>query len=119
MQRRGAFIVVGFIGAVAWVLLFRLVNNSAPTRPTVALALGLLFVAAGTVGALLSWYVQYRARGRESVTMALRQGAWLGLLLVVYGWLQLGKVLTPVIALVLLAIFITAESLFLLREHSL
>lgn len=119
MQRRGILVVVGFISAACWVQLSRLVNNTAPTRFTVALALGLLFVAVAGLATIVSWYVQRRALQRDRVSTALRHGAWTGLLIVGYGLLQLVDVLTPLIALVLLGIFITAESLFFLRELSL
>ncbi|HBY98834.1 MAG: hypothetical protein M5U01_12460 [Ardenticatenaceae bacterium] len=118
MQRRAVLIIVGFISAACWVQLFRLVDNTSPTPLTVMLALGLLFGAVGGIGTLASWYILRRAFNRDRVFTALRHGIWLGLLVTVYGWLQLVGVLTPLIAAVLLGILITAESLFLLRELS-
>lgn len=116
MQRRGVLVVVGFISAICWVQLFRLVNNTAPTQLTVTLALGLVFVGVSGIGMIASWYIQRRTLHRDRISTALRHGAWIGLLVAVYGWLQLVDVLTPLIALVLLGIFITAETLLLLRE---
>jgi|SRR5690554_3597087 hypothetical protein len=119
MQGHGTLVVVGFVSAICWVQLFRLVNNTAPSRTTLVLAFGILFLAVAGTGTLVSWYIQWRRFRRDRVVTALRHGGWMGLLIVGYAWLQLADLLTPLIALVLLGIFITAESLLLLRELSL
>jgi uncharacterized membrane protein YjgN (DUF898 family) len=115
MNYRVVLVLAGLVSAVAWVQFFRLVNTTEPTTLTITLAMVLLFFAVGGIGTLLSWLVLRRLRYQRTRT-ALRHGVWIGLTTVLCGVLLLADTLSWLVALVVLALFITAESLFVLSD---
>jgi hypothetical protein len=49
----------------------------------------------------------------------VRQSTWLGLLIVILGWLQMRRILTTTLALILTAVFVLTETFLLTRERPL
>ena len=47
----------------------------------------------------------------------IRQSIWLGLLVVVLGWLQMRRILTTTLAMILAAVFVLIETFILTRER--
>jgi hypothetical protein len=47
----------------------------------------------------------------------IRQSIWLGLLIVVLGWLQMRRILSTTLAMILTAVFALIETFILTREH--
>jgi hypothetical protein len=49
----------------------------------------------------------------------VRQSFWIGLLIVMLGWLQIRRILTTTLAMILTAVFILTETFLLTRERPL
>ncbi|GEM_PF-5447083 len=108
---------LGGVGIFLWWQLYRLITRTPPTTVHVVLAFVLLFLATTSTGAMGSWVLHARLRRTSgSPVRFVRQGMWLGLLLVLYAWLSLLNVLSPLMAAILLAIVTSAELFLLLRE---
>ncbi len=104
-------------GLFFWWQLYRLVTRTPPTTVNVVLALVLLFLATTSTGAVGSWAAHARLRRSSgNLLRFVRQGMWLGLLAVLYAWLSLLDVFSPLTAVVLFAIVVAAEVFVLLRE---
>lgn len=115
VTRHLSLLLMGLAGIFLWVQLFRLITNTPPTSANLVVAFGLLFLATTATGGLLSWAVHARLAKRYTMTVLLRQGAWAGLLVVLYAWLTYMDVLSWFVGVMLLALFTAVEVLILLR----
>lgn len=106
---------MGLAGIFLWVQLFRLITNTAPTSANLVIAFALLFLATTATGGLISWALHVRFNRSYTLVVILRQGAWAGLLLSLYAWLEYMDILSWFVGAMLLALFIAAEALILMR----
>lgn len=102
-------------GGIAWLLI--------ATRPTLGPRwLFFFFGVLLTIGAALplAAFLNQRFDSAHPVDLPIlfRQSLWAALYLSALAWLQLGRVLTPAIAFLLLFGFILIEFLLRIREHS-
>ena len=106
--------------ALGWGGLFLLVNISLPSIGPRWLMFFLLFL--GVTGTALPVVVflnrRFPSAPAASGAVVLRQAIWFGLYVTTVAWLQLGRVLTPSVALLLAVGLILIEVLLRLRERS-
>lgn len=79
----------------------------------------LLFLAGiGVAGATapLFWLLNRRFSRHRPLWRPLREGAWIGLFVVVAGWLQLNRALSLIPAMLLAGALILIEMFFFIRE---
>lgn len=109
-----ALLIVGWGGLAAVILL---------TLPTLGprwlfFCLGVMALSGTSLPVVYFLHMRFPSQPPVEPGVILRQSIWVG----VYGsslaWLQLGRVLTPVWAVVLAFILIVVESLLRLRERS-
>lgn len=107
--------LIALLGLSLW-LIIRIVTRSSPdVTANVAVVLALLFLAAGSVVALVSWLLVRALRGELNETMALRHGLWAGLFVVLLPLLRWGSLLNPLMVAALLLVIVSVEAMLMLR----
>ena len=121
-RRQQGTIFAGILMAcIGWVGLFFLVRSVLPTAGARWLFFLLLYMA--VTGTMIPIAVAFnnRLRGEAPIPpdwISVRQGLWVGLFVITCAWLQIPRVLNPVIA-ILLALSLAVIEVFLrLRERS-
>ena len=118
-DKRWMFGVV-FLSILSWLALWGLVQLPV-TAPTRALFFIVLFGGLTSTSMLPVAYLNARfGRCRDRRTFQarfVRQSIWLGLLIVILAWLQMRRILTTTLALILSAVFILTETFLLTRER--
>ena len=108
------------IALLSWLALWGLIQLPI-TGPTRALLFVLLFAAIASTAMPPFSYLNARfGRCRDQRTFQarfVRQSIWLGLLIVVLGWLQMRRMLTTTLAMILIAVFFLTETFLLTRER--
>ncbi|GAP62722.1 hypothetical protein ARMA_1145 [Ardenticatena maritima] len=112
-----ALTTMALAGLASGLLLITLVRSRPPTTFNIILMMGLLLINGTSVGALISWALHRRLHRSLQTLRLMRQGLWVGILLVCYALLQLLRNLNGVVALALFLVFAAAEAFFLLRER--
>jgi hypothetical protein len=109
-------LLAGLSGATLWLM----VINVWPAPMLELVALGLMAVTLGALAMPVSAYLNHRfaRRGwqKQDPRRLLRQGAWVGLLAGLYGWLQKEGALNWTIAAVIAGVFALMEAFFLTRD---
>ena len=90
------------------------------TQPTRVVFFFLLFAAVTSTTMPPIAYLNARfGRCRDQRTYQIRyirQSVWLGLFVVIAGWLQMRRLLTTTLALIVMAVFVLTETFLLTRE---
>jgi len=111
---------VAFVALLAWLGLWGVIQLPV-TGPTRTLFFALLFCAITSTAMPPVAYLNARfgrcRHWRTFLARFVRQSIWLGLLIVVLGWLQMRRILTMVLAMILIAVFVLTETFLLTREH--
>ncbi|MGC8837356.1 MAG: hypothetical protein ACP5UM_02960 [Anaerolineae bacterium] len=107
----GALVGLGATGGLVWV-----VSHYPPTGMAVVAFFLLAFLAATGWACPAMAFLNRRFAGPDHSTDALRQSAWVGLLVALGLWLQAMRVLTWTAFLLLVAVLALAE-LFILRAR--
>jgi hypothetical protein len=118
-DRRWVFGVV-FLSILSWLSMWGLVQLPI-TAPTRALFFVVLFGGIASTATLPVAYLNARfgrcPDRRTFYARFVRQSIWLGLLIVVLAWLQMRRILTATLALILTAVFVLTETFLLTRER--
>lgn len=117
----GVMLAAAFMAVFGWIGLWLLVTSTLPTAfPRWLFFVFLYLAVTGTVLPFVR-FLNMRFSSEETVpssSVILRQSIWVGLFAVACAWLQIPRVLTPVLAL-FLALSLTVIEFFLhLREQS-
>ncbi|HML23791.1 MAG TPA: hypothetical protein PKD09_19200 [Aggregatilinea sp.] len=121
-DHRGVMAAALIMAAVGWIGLWILVTSTLPTSLPRWLFFVLLYVA--TTGTVLPFVRFLNIRfTREGGTppaggVLLRQSIWVGLFVVACAWLQMPRVLNPVIAFFLALSLVLIEFFLRIRERS-
>ena len=111
---------VALIAVLSWLGLCGLIQLPI-TGPTRVLLFVLLFCAIASTSMPPIAYLNARfGRCRHPRTFQarfVRQSIWLGLLTVVLGWLQMRRLLTTALAMILAAVFVLTETFLLTRDR--
>ena len=111
---------VMFLSILSWLGMWGLVQLPI-TTPTRALFFVVLFVGIASTVTLPAAYLNARfgrcPDRRTFCARFVRQSIWLGLLIVVLAWLQMRRILTTTLALILTAVFVLTETFLLTRER--
>jgi hypothetical protein len=111
---------VVFLSILSWLALWGLVQLPV-TTPTRALFFIVLFGGITSTAMLPVTYLNARFGNcpdrRTFQARFVRQSIWLGLLVVVLAWLQMRRILTTTLALILTAVFVLTETFLLTRER--
>ena len=117
-NRQWMFYVVT-IGILSWAGLWGVIQLPI-TQPTRVIFFFLLFVAVTSTVMPPIAYLNARfgrcRKKRTYQTRYIRQSVWLGLFVVIAGWLQMRRLLTATLALILMAVFVLTETFLLSRE---
>lgn len=117
----GSFLATAvFLVILGWGGIFVLVNATLPSIGPRWLMFFLLFVAVTGTALPAVAFLNRRFPSTPPVTRAivLRQAIWFGLYATTLAWLQLGRVLTPSVAVLLAVGMLLIEILLRLRERS-
>ena len=111
---------VALIAILSWLGLWGLIQLpvTAPTRTLlfVLLLTGTMSTTMPPLAYLNARFGQCRDR-RTFQARFIRQSLWLGLLVVVLAWLQMRRILTTTLAMILTAVFGLIETFLLTREQ--
>jgi hypothetical protein len=117
-SRQWVFYVVT-IGVLSWAGLWGVIQLPI-TQPTRVIFFFLLFAAVTSTAMPPIAYLNARfGRCRNQRTYQVRyvrQSVWLGSFVVIAGWLQMRRLLTATLALILMAVFVLTETFLLTRE---
>jgi hypothetical protein len=117
-SRQWVFYVVA-IGLLSWAGLWGVIQLPI-TEPTRVIFFFLLFVAVTSTAMPPISYLNARfGRCRNQRTYQVRyvrQSVWLGSFVAIAGWLQMRRLLTATLALILMAVFVLTETFLLTRE---
>lgn len=103
---------------IGWGGLYFLINNIIPDAGARWLFFVLLYVAiTGTMLPFIGFLNRRFSRRYIPDWVILRQSMWCGLYATTCAWLQIPRVLTPLIALLLAAIFVVIEVFIRIREY--
>lgn len=108
------------LALVGWGTLFALIQFTTPNGGTRWLFFfALLLAVTGTILPGVA-FLNQRLPSKPPVTnlVIMRQATWFGVYFAILAWLQIGRVLSPVIALLLAVGLIIIEWLLRLRERS-
>ncbi len=105
---------------LGWGGLFALIEFSTPNGGTRWLFFFVLILAVtGTVLPVVAFLNQrFRSQPPVSNRVVMRQALWFGVYVATVAWLQIGRVLNPIIALLLAAGLVIIEWLLRMRERS-
>jgi hypothetical protein len=108
-----------FVATVAWVGLWSVVRLTAPST-TKGLFFFLLFIAVTStvmppIAYLNARFGQHRNKRTYRVRF-VRQSIWCSAFVLVIAWLQMQRVLSVTLALILMAVFILIETFLITRE---
>lgn len=124
MNRRhapyGINFAAGLLIIIGWGGLYYLVNNVRPTAGPRWYFFILLYLAViGTALPVIRFINMRLANDAGQVTdsVVLRQALWLGLYVTIVAWLQILRVLGPVLAILLAFVFIAIEIFLRIREN--
>lgn len=108
------------IAVFSWLGLWGLVQLpiTAPTRTLffVVLLSGITSTTMPPIAYLNARFGRFRDQ-RTFQARFIRQSLWLGLLIVLLGWLQMRRILTTTLAMIMTAVFALIETFILTREH--
>jgi hypothetical protein len=118
-QSRRWMLYVVFVALLAWVGLWGLIQLPI-TNPTKVIFFILLFAAITStamppIAYLNARFGKYRAKQTYQARF-VRQSVWLGLVVVIAGWLQMRRQLGATLALILIAVFVLTETFLITRE---
>ena len=117
-----AFIPLALILAlIGWAGLFLLVNLTLPTLWWTLWAFFFLgfFAVSGTVLPAVAFLNRrFPTTPPVSTNVILRESIWFGVYFVVISWLQIGRVLSPMLMILLAAGLVIIEAMLRLREVS-
>lgn len=105
---------------LGWIGIILVVTGTLPTLGPRWLFFFLVVLALSGPSIPLSYYLNQRFPSNPPVqgTIIVRQALWVGILGSAITWLQLGRVLTPVLAALLAGVFVLIEFLLRLLERS-
>lgn len=117
----GVMLAAAFMAVAGWIGLWLLVTSTLPTAfPRWLFFVFLYLAVTGTVLPFVR-FLNKRFSSEETVpssSVILRQSIWVGLFAVACAWLQIPRVLTPVLALFLAISLMVIEFFLHLREQS-
>ena len=116
-----AFLFVAFILVIiGWGGLVSLVINTVPTVfPRWLFFFLLVLAVTGTVLPLIAFLNQrFPSTPPANWSVIIRQATWFGLFAATIAWLQMGRVLSTVMAILLITGFVLVEFLLRLNERS-
>lgn len=117
----GVMLAAAFMAVAGWIGLWLLVTSTLPTAfPRWLFFVFLYLAVTGTVLPFVR-FLHLRFSGEDSVpssSVILRQSIWVGLFVVACAWLQIPRVLTPILALFLALSLMVIEFFLHLREQS-
>ena len=110
------------IAVLSWLGLWGLIQLpvTGPTRTLffIVLLTGVTSTAMPPIAYLNARFGRCRDQ-RTFQARFVRQSTWLGLLIVILGWLQMRRILTTTLAMILTAVFFLTETFLLTRERPL
>jgi hypothetical protein len=113
-------LLVAFVALLSWLGLWGVVQLPV-TGATRTLFFVLLFCAitSSAMPPIAYLNARFGRCGDRRIFAArfVRQSIWLGLLIVVLGWLQMRRILTTVLAMILIAVFGLTETFLLTRDR--
>lgn len=116
----GINVAAGLLMLTGWGGLYYLVQNVRPTAgPRWYFFILLNMAVVGTSLPVVRFLNMRFARQPQAVSDAviLRQSLWVGLLVTIMAWLQILRVLSPVVAILLALAFAAIETFLRLREN--
>lgn len=119
--QHATFIGLGLIMAfIGWAGLALVVQSTLPTLGPRWLFFALLVLALCGTSLPMVYFLHIRFPSTPPVEgdVVLRQAIWFGVYGGILAWLQMGRVLSPVLALVLLGILVLIEALLRIWERS-
>lgn len=119
-EHAGILAAAAVIAVAGWVGLWLLVTSSIPTAfPRWLFFVCLYLAVTGTVLPFIR-FLHLQFAGHDSLPSSgviMRQSIWVGLFVVACAWLQIPRVLNPVIAFFLALSLIVIEVFLWVREH--
>lgn len=115
-------VLVGALGLmiIGWGGLYILITTQRPgLGPEIWLFFNLLAMAVtGTVIPIVRWLnvAVFSRRNPPPGGVIVRQSVWIGLLVVIGAWLQIGRVLSPSVAFFIMLVFVVLEGYLRMRE---
>lgn len=116
----GINFAAGFLIIAGWGGLYYLVHNIRPTAgPRWYFFILLNLAIVGTSLPLIRFLNMRFSRNPQTISNGLifRQSLWVGLYTTVAAWLQILRVLSPIIAFLLAMVFVTIEAFLRVREN--
>lgn len=108
------------IAVSSWLGIWGLIHLPVTDLTRVLFFLLLFFAIASTAMPPIAYLNARFGRCRNQRTFQarfIRQSIWLGLLIVVLGWLQMRRILTTTVAMIMAAVFALTETYLLTRER--
>jgi hypothetical protein len=113
-----AFLLLMITAAAVWLGLRMIINTDPDSVVNVLIFLLALFLAASSFGALCAWALWARRwREPKGYQIAVRQGAWAGLVAALVAVLQMWQLLTWLAVGAMLLVFGGVEALLLLQPE--
>lgn len=116
-DQAGLIVAAMVMAVTGWVGLWLLITTTLPTAfPRWLFFVFLYLAVTGTVLPFVRFLNARFARSGPTTGVVLRQSIWVGLFVVACAWLQIPRVLNPVIALILALSLVVIEWFLHLRE---
>lgn len=116
-DQAGLIVAAMVMAVTGWVGLWLLISTTLPTAfPRWLFFVFLYLAVTGTVLPFVRFLNARFARSGPATGVVLRQSIWAGLFVVACAWLQIPRVLNPVIALILALSLVVIEWFLHLRE---
>lgn len=118
---QGTTIAAVLIASIGWLGLFYLVNNVIPQASARWVFFVLLYMAVSGSIIPIAQFINDRLHGERPPPdwVSVRQGLWIGLYVATCAWLQIPRVLNPLIAFFLALALLVVEVFLRLRERNL
>ena len=118
-QSRRWMMIVVLVALLAWMSLWGVVQLPI-TNPSQVVFFALLFIATASTVMPPVAYLNARfaqdSNPRTHRSRFVRQSIWLGIFVVIAGWLQTRRILTVTLALILVAVLALTETFLITRE---
>ncbi len=116
-EQAGLIVAAMVMAVTGWVGLWLLITTTLPTAfPRWLFFVFLYLAVTGTVLPFVRYLNARFTRSGPAIGVVLRQSIWVGLFVVACAWLQIPRVLNPVIALILALSLVVIEWFLHLRE---
>ncbi len=117
-ESRGVMLAAALMAAAGWVGLWLLITSLLPTAfPRWLFFVFLYLAVTGTVLPFVRFLNARFGRRTPATGVVLRQSIWIGLFVVACAWLQIPRVLNPIIAFFLALSLVVVEVFLHVREH--